>query len=513
MKAKWIASPCVAAALVLTPVTRAAADAGDAIAGAIVGGIIGHVVTKEAMKNKQQKQKTYRKSSAGTGVSSAQREQNREVQTALNHFGYGVGTPDGVLGAKSKAAISQYQALIGYAPTGQLTEYERTLLVTAYHRAIAGGPQVTQIASTHPMGLRGLLLVQRDEMAGIAPGTGGTGLNAPAGGVPATGQPATGTLAAAGLGTAIGTAAGLGAPATAAPALPQFAAAAEEAPVSAAPGLPSFFGTAAPQVSLASHCNKVSLQTNTNGGYVTAASMTDPGQALGEQFCIARTYAMASSEELSAKVAGFTPQQIADQCKGFGPALADQIAALSVKPRDQVLEGVSGFVLGSGMSPAQLAGTARICLGVGYTTDAMDVSLGSALILTALGEQAYAELIGHHLLQGFGVSPRPDLAAEWYQAGLNAVVSGKGVFAPGLPERTDVIRKAVFTMGGKAEGQGNGTAPSTLPLFAPLEAAPPGASSVITAAAPAVPESEPKGLTPGAAISAAARLPLMVLGN
>ncbi len=494
MKAKWIASPCVAVALTLTPVTRAAADAGDAIAGAIIGGIIGSAITKDHMKKKQQQKKTYSKSSSSsrTGVSSAQREQNREVQVALNHFGYAVGTPDGVLGAKSRTAVSQYQVLLGYPPTGQLTEYERTLLVTGYHRAIAGGPQITQIATTHPQGLRGLLLVQRDEMAGVAPATGTPG--APVGAAPGAGF---GTLAA---GAAVGGVAG-GA-ATPAAGLPQFGAAAvpepQGTPVAGTPALPSFLGTAAPQVSAASYCNKVSLQTNTNGGYVTAATMTDPGQALGEQFCIARTYAMTSAEELSAKIPGFTPQQIADQCKGFGPALETQVAALSVQPRDQVLDGVSSFVLASGMTPAQLAGTARVCLGVGYTTDAMDVSLASALILTALGDQAYAELLGHHLLQGFGVSPRPDLAGEWYQAGLNAVVSGKGVFAPGLPERTDVIRKAVFTLGGKAEGQG---LPS-IPVMAPqLEAAPMGSTSVVAASEPADDAGAHRsGLTPGAAI-------------
>ena len=39
----------------------------------------------------------------------------------------------------------------------------------------------------------------------------------------------------------------------------------------------------------------------------------------------------------------------------------------------------------------------KICLGVGYTTDAMDVAVASALILTALGEKGYGELRGHHL--------------------------------------------------------------------------------------------------------------------
>ena len=130
--------------------------------------------------------------------------------------------------------------------------------------------------------------------------------------------------------------------------------------------------------------------------------------------------------------------------------LKDQVAALSLQPRDQVLQGVQAFVLKSGMSPAQLSGTAKVCLGVGYTTDNMDVAIGSALLLTALGEGAYGELLGHHLSQGYGANVRPDLALDWYDTGLAAMGAGAAVFAPGITDRPDVIRKAAFTIGGRA---------------------------------------------------------------
>lgn len=449
MNINWIASPCIVMALAVTPAlapaTPAAADAGDAIAGALIGGIIGHAITKNEMQKQQQQRQQVVRRPAQTGISSAQRTQNREVQTALNHFGFPVGAPDGVLGARSRGAVSQYQALLGYPPTGQLTDYERTLLVTAYHRAVAGGQQTMQIAANHPLGMRGLLLVQRDEMAGLSP-------SLPAA-VPPTVPAAPPVMAAVPVPAA---------PVPVAPALPSLPVAAATAP--AAASLPSLLGGGAPQVSLASYCNKVSLETNLNGGFVTAASMTEPAQALGEQFCIARTYAMSNSDDLMAKVSGFTPAQITEQCKAFGSLLHDQIAALSVKPRDQVLESTAGVIVASGQSPADLAGNARICLGTGYNTDAMDVAIGSALVLTALGDRGYAELLGHHLAQGFGTVLRPDLAADWYQTGLDAAAGGQAVFAPGLPERTEVIRKAVFTMGGKAEAD-TGAKPGVLPVL------------------------------------------------
>lgn len=459
MKLKAIATAGIIAGLSLAPADPVQADAGDAIAGALIGGIIGHAIANDQNKRRVTTQRTYRKSS----VSSAQREANREVQTALNHFGYPVGTPDGAIGPRSRGAISSYQATLGYPPTGQLTEYERTVLVSAYHRAIAGGPMVAQAAATHPMGMRGLLLMQRDEMAGI-PSTMAAAPVAPA---PAPAMPVLVTPAAP------------AAVMAAAPALPSLMPEAPEA--AAAPALPSFMGTGTAQVSLASQCNKISLMTNTNGGYVTEASMTDPTFALGEQFCLARTYAMATGEELAGKVAGFTPAQISQQCAGFAPVMAEHVASLSMKTRDEVLTGVKGFIMGSGMSPAQLSGTAKVCLGVGYTTDAMDVAVGSALLLTAMGEAGYAELLGHHLSQGFGATVRPELALDWYDMGLTAIGQGQAVFAPGLGgDRGAVIRKAAYTAAGRA-GDLAPVVPAGLPQFAlvPEAAAPEGGTQVV----------------------------------
>ena len=195
------------------------------------------------------------------------------------------------------------------------------------------------------------------------------------------------------------------------------------------------------------------MLTNTNGGFITEVNMSDPGFALSEQFCLARTYAIANGEELARKITGFSPQQIVAQCGTFGPALREYVSALSLKPRDAVMQDVGGFILNTGMSPAQLSGTAMICLSVGYRTDNMGVAIGSALLLTVLGEKPYGELIGHHLGQGFGTSKRSDLALAWYQMGLDAMDNGAdAVFAPGQPERNSLIRKAAFSMNGATTG-------------------------------------------------------------
>jgi len=492
MKAMTVATCCaLAGALAFTPAEPVRADAGDAIAGAIVGGLIGHAIAKDQQRRKSQGTTTRRSTKAATpkpSMSSAQREQNREVQTALNQFGFNVGTPDGALGPKSRAAISQFQATLGYPPTGQLTEYERSILVTAYHRSVAGGPAVSQVVATHPMGMKGLLLVQRDEMAGL----------------PSTAVSSAGMAAPAAVGAAT----------AALPAL--VAEPAPAVPAPAATALPTFGGTL---VSLSSHCNTVSLKTNANGGYATLASMSDPSQALSEQFCLSRAAAIQQGEEMARAVPGVTPQQVAEQCKAFGPVLKDHVTAVSLKPANEVLAGVAQFVASSGMSPAQLSGTSKICLGVGYATDDVEVALGSALVLTALGEQGYAALPGFHLADGIGATRRPDLALGWMEM-------GQGPSIGAAAGQQDLVHKAIFALNGRSDAPAAPAAP--LPVLAPATPAPgtvvelapvapaPVQQAAVTEpapqpAAPAMPAAQPA--VAAKAVSVMTALPRLMLGN
>lgn len=439
MKSKVFASAVVSASVALTGMSTVRADASDVAAG-IIGGIVGGVIVNEANKNRRT---TVKRTYVAPSISSGQRAANRETQTALNYFGFPAGTPDGVLGRRSRAAISQYQAHLGYPVTGQLSVYERDFLVGSYHRALAGGAATTQQIASHPQGTRGLLLVYRDQAAGVAVAT------APVAVAPQVVQVAPAPQ-----------------PVPAAPVTTEVVAAAPEPDAGTA--LPTFMG-GGEALSLASHCNTVSLLTNTNGGFTTLANMGDPNTVLNEQFCLARTYAIAQGEELAAGVQGVSSDQIAAQCKGFGPVMKDHVAALSLKPKDQVLRDVSGFALSTGMAPPQLAATAKICLSVGYRTDDMDVAIGSGLILAALGEQVYGELMGHHLSQGFGATQRRDLASEWYAMSLQALTSGQpAVFAPGQSDRPALMQAATSSM--TQADAGTMTAPvqpvsNTLPSF------------------------------------------------
>ncbi len=541
MLKKHSIAAALAASLALGPVT---AHAGDAFVGGLVGGIIGGAIANGATK----KRTVYR----STGVSSATRQANRETQTALNYFGFNAGTPDGVMGSRSRSAVSNFQAHMSYPITGRIQDYERTFLMGAYYWAQSGGPSTAELIASNGQGVRGLLHVYRDEQTGgtSASVRGNYGLprevakavneiakssdpsaeqlvqrhgfiqladlnadgqtdyiidtsvtgsafwcNAQSCAVrvfasipggyqrndfqafnvtPASFNCMQGTCRKTDGGTQMAVAPApqvqpqqpqtqmAAAPVPSAqPAVkaPTFAAAAPS------PAVPNFFGGGGAAASLESHCNKVNLLTSANG-FITQDNMTDGGMAMAEQMCLTRTYAIAEGEDMMAKVPNVTTAQIAEQCAGFGQTLKEHVSAVSLQPREEVMRGVSSFVLSSGMSPQQLEATAKICLSSGYRTDDMDTAIGSALLLVALGNAPYSELLGHHLSQGFGATERLDLAADWYSHALNALESGTTpVFTPGQPERTELLRKASMMMNGSNNASAGQAGASSVPVF------------------------------------------------
>ncbi len=114
-----------------------------------------------------------------------------------------------------------------------------------------------------------------------------------------------------------------------------------------------------------------------------------------------------------------------------------------------VRSDVQKFVLSSNMSMEQLSGTAKICLYSGYRRDNLDVALGAALLMVAVGQTPYAELVGHHLSQGFGAPQDPAKAAPWYDMAIQALNGGaEPAFAPGQPEQMEMVKAASDALNG-----------------------------------------------------------------
>ena len=80
--------------------------AADNLGAALLGGIVGGAIVNEVNRNKKRR-------TVSQGYS-ATRAHNRETQASLNYFGFPAGTPDGVMGRRSRTAISQYQVHMGF---------------------------------------------------------------------------------------------------------------------------------------------------------------------------------------------------------------------------------------------------------------------------------------------------------------------------------------------------------------------------------------------------------------
>lgn len=127
MKGQHFAAGCLVVALAAAPGPAAPSDA---LIGGIVGGVIGGMIGG-ATQNRSRPQTTQQRTPRAA-VPDSTRQANREMQTALNYFGFPVGNPDGVVGRNTRNGISNFQSFMGYPATGQLTEYERNFLVGSY---------------------------------------------------------------------------------------------------------------------------------------------------------------------------------------------------------------------------------------------------------------------------------------------------------------------------------------------------------------------------------------------
>jgi peptidoglycan hydrolase-like protein with peptidoglycan-binding domain len=115
---------------VLVPADRALAQVKDLLRGALEGAVT------SAIQNEVKKPQVT--TSANTATST--REENRQIQMALNHFGYPAGTADGILGRRSSAAIAKFQASNGHSATGTLTNPQKSALLSSWRRSASGTP-------------------------------------------------------------------------------------------------------------------------------------------------------------------------------------------------------------------------------------------------------------------------------------------------------------------------------------------------------------------------------------
>jgi peptidoglycan hydrolase-like protein with peptidoglycan-binding domain len=441
MRIRHAFATACALTLAATPVAKAD------IHGAIIGlGILGAIATQN--QNQQRRSGTTNRS----GVSQAQRQQNRDVQAALNDFGFPVGTVDGALGPRSRAAIGDYQQYMGYPRTGYLDDQQRGLLTESHNRYRNGGGQAyPQVVARE--GTKGLLKAFRDPQWAAQFGAQNFPNPQVARGAPVPNQ--FGTPGTVGVPNAIP-------PTTAATAggvVPPLA-------------IPPLAPVGQVKKSMSERCELVTLMTQTNQGAIQAAAMNDPDQALSEKFCEARGYAMSVAQSYASQLR-VTDDQLLSTCGQITDAMAPARGLVETADIQTVSAKVTAIGQSIGLGdPANAAAYGQLCLGIGYRQDDADMALSGALLAYSIGQLPYGEITGHHLREGFGVQANVDSALGWYDSALSALEqNAQPAFLPSQSaERVSVMRAALKS--GRLQAVATPGFPSVLPAGGAIPALP-----------------------------------------
>lgn len=391
------------------PVQAQNDDLAKALIGALViGGIAAGVANANqnaAAANNAAPRKQPKQSAAERAARQAEINAAMELQSSLNYFGFDAGPVDGAPGAQTRAAVATYQSTLGNPATGEITEFERSLLLEAKALAENNPTEAQRMVAASPYGIQGVPAVLRDYKLGIQPAA------APV--VAETGELESGLT-------------------------PDPEEPAEDL------GMASFGTPTAPTRSINQHCTQVNALTTANGSLATASSMPDKTLALNEQFCLTRTAAMPEGKKAADSVAA-SQEQIDAQCGRLKTFVLSKAGDIGAGGPAAVLDQVRSAIAEQGQKPEETQLAGRICLGEGYRIDDAEMALASALALTASGQKPYAETVGHHLREGFGTTASAEAGKAWLTYALDAMAAGDAaVFLPGMAaERSAVLSAAI----------------------------------------------------------------------
>ena len=147
MKKKFIAALMLGFA-VTSASGPALAGGGDAVAGALVGGTLGFMLGNATahphpVRRPPPPPRYYQTPEAV--------RYNMDIQHRLNYLGYNAGHVDGVLGRRSRTAISDFQYEAGFPVTGRLTNHQFDVLFSPeFEQAHFDTVEASRLSS-HPL--------------------------------------------------------------------------------------------------------------------------------------------------------------------------------------------------------------------------------------------------------------------------------------------------------------------------------------------------------------------------
>ena len=329
----------------------------------------------------------------GRGHAPAGDPQVRADQEVLNFFEFDAGGADGIIGRRTRAAIKTYQQFLGYPQTGKLTSAQRSVLNQAKAWVESG-----QAAGYGNNSRRQLLQIY------LQPGTASEDAARRAQLQFSEPPPVTNPTPAPSERIAANTAPGA-------------------TTQTGGPGAFPVIGGAA-RASVADYCESVRLLDEASPVSLTPLGQPqDMARVLDKEFCDAREYTMAVSQNLLSSTA-LADTQIEQSCVQVVAFLKPYVPELGNVPRSKVMRGMERAVRALGTSLENARQTGRVCLGFGYRKDNVEISLYATALLAGTGLPPYEELLGHHSRIGLGVPRNEEIARDWYQAAFSALESG-----------------------------------------------------------------------------------------
>lgn len=378
---RTLPAAAVIAGLSLTPVETAQADSGDFIAG-IAAGVVGAAIIGSSKKKKRGKKRYYKKKYSNPSVRG-----DANIQRALNAFGFDAGTPDGLFGKRTRAAISRYQLRRGDEASGYLTATQRAELLQAYAR-LGAANSGTVFAPVQP-----------------APGTADPDNPFGSNGTTVATSPTTPTA-----NTAVGSNASMAAFLStlgSTTGTTTVAYSSEKAePGAQAPA------EASDQPLVVQLCDHPSVaqvaEVELRGGAENATNV------FAQSFCTARSYALAGSAQLVGQSASFDPVGARSGCASYAQQQEPTLTPLYAQPAATVATDLaSRMVIGTPEQTAQIADNFAVCLGLAQADGDMEQALSYATLLVGVGQGAYGELIAEHMALGLGIPQNTERAADW----------------------------------------------------------------------------------------------------
>ncbi len=379
----------VSVALGLAVLDRPAQSRDGFIAGAIIGGIAGAAIGGMISHH----HRYYVPHRVRRTPREVARDDIRQVQTALDAFGFDAGPVTGKMNTQTRAAIKRFQQKIGEEPTGKLSDKQQTVLLTAYAKKNQDMTAAKRVSKIDTL-FAALGVNSNTPGANATPGTSAT---------PST--------------------------PTAPPA------------VASDPTVPNFGAPpATPAVNIVDA--KATMRSICHDDQMTAmlreTASADTFKAMKlipDQFCVARSHVLAASAEAykaMTKKSHVTAERVRTECLRFAESKQAELDRMRNDPPAAFADKLIKKNTKTAARDTAVA-SSKICLGFGYADDNPQVVLASALTLMGLGETAYAELVGADFALGIGVDKDVPRAATWLNyaaaeidAGAKPVVATDG---------------------------------------------------------------------------------------